>query len=44
MSGEIDFEGRADRANRLAYRVQAAAVLFWWVGMKWKDVRCWIPG
>ncbi|MCH8529016.1 MAG: hypothetical protein LAT79_17990 [Kiritimatiellae bacterium] len=35
MSGAIDFEARADRANRLAYRVQAAAVLFWWAGMKW---------
>lgn len=26
MSGAIDFKARADRANRLAYRVQALAV------------------
>lgn len=34
MSGRMDFEARADRANRLAYRLQALAVVLWWAGMK----------
>lgn len=29
-----EFEARADRAHRLAYRMQAVAVVLWWVGMK----------
>lgn len=33
-----EFEARADRAHRLAYWMQALAVVLWWVGMKW------IPG
>jgi protein-S-isoprenylcysteine O-methyltransferase Ste14 len=35
MSGAIDFEARADRANRLGYRLLGVAVVFWWAGMKW---------
>jgi hypothetical protein len=35
MSGVPDFAARAERANRLGYRVQAVVVVLWWIGMKW---------